>query len=409
MARFTVEKKDVFIPSPSKGAHVSGTTYYTKRKGYDLMSIHSIETRSDTVDISYIRHSNDNGKSWSEPVVFECEFEDDHGIGRRHPRGGFVDPLTDRFLTIWTEGVLPSDYPLEGMKQWKLHYSVSEDGGKTTTVNEQIIHEGDEYDAIHHLPNVTVGKNCVMMGDFGQRSLVRSDGVILVPVQSSMVGPNGEYYNPGAGYTYTDCMILFGRWQADGHISWSSSERVCGDPKRTIRGLIEPTIAELADGRLLMVMRGSNDPKGVLPGYRWYSISSDGGQTWSDASPWKYTNDELFFSPSSCSQLIPHSSGHLFWMGNICEHNPRGNGPRYPICLGEVDLKSGFLVKESVTAIDDKQEHESPHLTLSNFLVREDRENGNLLLHLARLFANDFRTDGKAEWTADALIYTITT
>ncbi len=372
------------------------------------MSVHKYTSRSDTVDVAYVRHSDDNGRTWSEASEWPTRFDHPHGTGRRHPRGGYADPATGKYLTVWTEGVLPNDNPLEGMKQWKLHYSVSENGGKTQSVNEQIIHAGEEFDEIHHLPGVTVGKNCVMMGDLGERPLTRSDGTILLPVQSSPVGPNGEYFNPGGGYTYTDCLLLFGVWKSDGRLSWTTSERLVGDPSKTTRGLIEPTIAELADGSILMVMRGSNDGHREWPGYKWYSKSRDGGHTWATAKPWTYTDGNPFFSPSATSQLIPHSDGRLFWMGNISEDNPKGNSPRYPIVIGEIDLETGLLIRDTVSTIDDRQPAESPHLTLSNFYAREDRENGNLLLHMTRLFAQDFRIDENVDWTADSLIYRIT-
>jgi hypothetical protein len=32
-------------------------------------------------------------------------------------------------------------------------------------------------------------------------------------------------------------------------------------------------------------------------------------------------------------------------------------------------------------------------------------ETGGILLHMSRLFARDFRVGGKADWTADALLY----
>ena len=327
---------------------------------------------------------------------------------RRHPRGGFVDPLTGHYLTVWTEGILPNDEPLEGMRHWTLHYAVSEDGGKTQTVNAQIIHEGAEYDAVHHLPGVTVGRNCVMMGDLGERPLTRSDGVILVPVQSSPAGPDGDYYNPGSGLTYTDCLLLMGRWRPDGRLAWTASQRVVGDPSRTTRGMVEPTLAELEDGRILMVMRGSNDAHTEWPGYRWHVFSADGGATWTTPEPWTYTDGELFYSPSSCSQLIPWHDGRLFWMGNISATNPRGNSPRYPLILGEVSLRTGLLIRDSVSIIDDRREGEHERLTLSNFYAREDRETGHLLLHMTRLFATAFLPDGKPNWTADALLYRIT-
>jgi len=398
-----VAERRVFIPSPRKGVALHASCYYTMRDVPHLMSVHMEESRSDIADVAYLRHSDDNGRSWSEPVEWPCDFEATSGTGRRHPHGPYLDPATGRCLRVWTHGVLPSDDPLEGMRQWTIHYSVSEDGGVTESAGRQIIHQGAEYDETHHLPGVTVGKNGAMMGDLGQRPLTREDGVIVVPIQVTPTGPDGEYFNPGRGFTYTDCMVLFGRWQADGSLAWTASERIVADPERTTRGVIEPTMAHLADGSLLMVMRGSNDGNPDLPGYRWQSRSSDGGETWTVPEPWACTDGEPFFSPSACSQLIPYSDGRLLWMGNVCRENPRGNSPRYPMVLCEVERETGLVVRDSITVIDDRAPDESPHLTLSNFYVREDRETGELLLYMARLFARDFREAGKEDWTTDAL------
>ena len=398
---------EVFVARPRDGVAIHASSYYTRATGGDLVSIHGIESRSDTLDVAYVRRSADNGHTWSDPEEHDTNFPHPDGTFRTGPSGGYVDPPTGRYLVIGNEAVLPTDDPLEGMRQWYLVYSVSEDGGETDIVREQVIHEGNEYDETHHLPGVWRGRNCAMMGDLGQRPLTRSDGVILVPIQSSPVGPDGEYHNPGAGFTWTDCMLLMGSWKPDGGIAWTASERVCGDPERTSRGLIEPTIAELDDGSLIMVMRGSNDRIPNMPGYRWIGRSRDGGETWSDPVPWTYADGKLFHSPSSTSQLIPWRDGRLFWVGNISPTNPKGNSPRYPLAIGEVDRDSGLLIGDPVHVIDDRQPGESIHLTLSNFYAREDRESGHLLLHMTRLFAHDERRDGAIDWTADALQYRI--
>lgn len=401
----TLVERRTLVPSPRPGVGVMGGTYYTRKDGGELRSIYNHISRSDTADIAYTRRSTDNGKTWSEPVEWPCFFDAPNGKGRRHPPGGYVDPVTGRYFAVWTQGVLPTDNPLEGMRQWTLWYSTSDDGDMTELVNEQIIHEGEGYDAIHHLPGVTVGRNCVMMGDRGQLPLTRSDGVILLPVQVSPTGPDGNYHNPGAGYTFTDCMLLMGRWRSDGGLSWTTSQRIQGDPARTTRGMIEPTIAELNDGRILMVMRGSNDAKPDWPGYRWHSISSDGGATWSTPEPWQHDDGTPMRSPSSCSQLLSHSSGRLFWLGNRCGHNPRGNSPRYPMILCEVDRATGCAVKESITIIDDRQPDEGERLTLSNFYAREDRQTGEILLYMPRFFAKEF--EGKTDFTSDLFEYRI--
>lgn len=179
-------------------------------------------------------------------------------------------------------------------------------------------------------------------------------------------------------------------------------DRIEGDPTRATRGMDEPTVAQLADGRTLMVMRGSNDKRPELPSYRWHSFSSDDGRHWTKPEPWTYSNGEPFFSPSSCSQLLAHTqNGRLYWLGNITPQNPRGNRPRYPFMLGEVDRRSGLLQRETLRAIVDKGTDDDPSMTLSNFHAREDRESGGIALHMTRLVA------APSGWRGDALIYRI--
>jgi hypothetical protein len=94
-------------------------------------------------------------------------------------------------------------------------------------------------------------------------------------------------------------------------------------------------------------------------------------------------------------------------MGNISELNPKGNTPRYPIILGEVDRDNGLLIRESITIIDDRQPGEHERLTLSNFYVREDRTTGDFILHLPRFFVTGDPQKMQEAWTADLMMYRI--
>jgi hypothetical protein len=314
------------------------------------------------------------------------------------------------------EGVLPNDDALEdGMKHYYLRYHVSLDGGRTNVVDEQAIDQDGRHDARHPFPGVTVGKNSMMLGDQGSMPIRTSEGNILVPTQVCPVGPDGEYYNPGGGYTYHDVVLLVGRWvnerdDSDCRIRWELSDYVRGDPTRSTRGWVEPTLAEFpgvpgsqggpgAGGTILMVMRGSNDVKPDLPGYKWFSLSRDGGRTWSAVQPWTYTDGTPFYSPSSMSLLLTHSNGKVYWIGNITPANPRGNGPRHPLVIGEVDPHNYLLRRETVTLIDDRQPGESEQMMLSNFSAHEDRATGEIVLHMSRWLAPD--------WIGDAYVYRI--
>jgi hypothetical protein len=188
-------------------------------------------------------------------------------------------------------------------------------------------------------------------------------------------------------------------------MEWELSELVKCDPARSTRGADEPTLGVLADGRVLMVIRGSNDKKPELPGWRWASYSSDQGRTWTKPVPWTYSDGSSFFSPAASSQLLAHSSGRLFWLGNITPENPKGNRPRYPMVIAEVDKATGLLMKATVRIIDDRAPNETSALQLSSPNSREDRETGEIVLNLTRW--SEFSRDEKHDWTANAYLYRI--
>ena len=367
--------------------------FYTRPRGGEMVSLEQRWTRSDTVDVAFLRRSRDHGRTWSPPEEMRTGERRPEGMWRRHPRAGFVDP-GGAYLEFWTEGVLPSDDPLEGLRQWNIFYRVNFGPAR------QVIHSGPEFDAHHPLPDVWTGKNCAMLGDMTCVPLSGPGGTLLLPIQISPLGPDGRLYNPGGGYTYTDAAVLLGRRHGDA-LHWEMGEPVRGDPERSTRGMVEPTLGFLKDGRLLMVLRGSNDRRPELPGRRWFSLSRDGGRHWSRPEVWTYDDGRPFFSPSACSQLLPHSSGRLFWLGNITPENPRGNRPRFPLVIGEVNSRSGLLQRATVRVVDTLQPGEDPLLSLSNFYVREDRRTREVSLHMTRLFAHP------GAWAGDAYLYRI--
>lgn len=373
--------RELFLASPRPGVHVNAHTFYTSRSGTSLISCHGESTRSDTTDSIWQRFSSDNGRTWTPAVRVATSQPTARGTHRRYRRPGFVDPATGVLLTMVIEGTLPTDNPLEGMKHWTLRYELSRDGGHTVWHEGPVVENAPGYSAEHPLPGVWVGRNGIMIGDTTCIPIGLRNGAILVPVQICPVGPHGTYHNPGGGYTYHDAAVLIGRWNGSGRLDWRLSALVRGDPARSTRGVLEPTLAELPDGRVLMVLRGSNDRKPGLRGYRWHAFSRDGGVTWSEPQPWTYTDGEPFFSPSSCSQLLTHSTGRLYWIGNISPTNPRGNLPRYPLVIGEVDTRSGLLARESLRTIDDRGPDDTETLRLSNFYAREDRATRDILVH----------------------------
>ena len=389
-----LKSRELAYAAPDDATTAYECSHYTRASGLDRMRVQFLEVRDDTFQHFTRSFSCDNGRTWSALEPVEVHWETPEGMKRQLWGAGFVDPVRDRLLTMVLEGVLPNDMPRDGMRHWYTAYRVSADGGRTSVVEERAVQKGD-YTPEHPFDGVWVGTNSLQVCN-ASSTIRTSRGHILVPVQITPIGPDGQYYNPGGGYTYHDAAVLIGTWSDDDRIEWDLSQRVEGDPKRSTRGMIEPTVAEMPDGRILMVMRGSNDPQGAIPGYKWHSVSEDGGFTWSSPEPWRYPDGTAFFSPSSISIMIRHSSGRNYWTGNICPENPRANRPRYPLVIGEVDPGSLMLIKDSVTEVDTLQDGEDPSLSLSNFHVEEDRETGEITINMTRMFASRHGATGNA-------------
>jgi hypothetical protein len=149
-----------------------------------------------------------------------------------------------------------------------------------------------------------------------------------------------------------------------------------------------------------MVMRGSNAANPSLPGHKWYSVSTDGGQNWSVADAWTYSDGSQFYSPSSCSELLHHSNGKYYWFGNISPANSNGNDPRYPLVVGEVDPGSLLLRKDTVTVLDTLGPGDPASLQLSNFTAHEDRLTHEIVLSMTRYMPYP-------DWVGDSYIYRI--
>ncbi|MBT3274384.1 MAG: hypothetical protein HN368_14600, partial [Spirochaetales bacterium] len=227
---FKLVHESIFVPSPAEGTSVAGGSYYTKAEGVEMMSLHVYSSRSDILSDEYYRFSEDNGVSWSDAAHISAGETTPEGTLRRHARGGYLDPVTGRFIKIRNQAILPDDRVGDFMRFNTVHYAVTLDGGRTDVFDEPLVQAGGGYNADHPLPNVSRGKNCFMLGDCTCMPITLPDGTLLQPVQISPTGPDGEYHNPGGGFTYTDCAVIRGTWRDDLHIDWQLAGKVSADP-----------------------------------------------------------------------------------------------------------------------------------------------------------------------------------
>ena len=383
-----LKSRTLLVEAPSKSGIARATAFYTRGEGLDMACYANVGPRGYLGDTWQRRFSSDNGRTWSDwEILAPYETKTAEGVLQKGYKPGWVDPETGRLLTMVSTAKLTSGGKIkhEHFICGVLRYCVSTDGGKTWAVDEPVIQKGD-YTAEHPIDGVWIGKNAFLMGATTMRPIRTRSGRILVPIQITPLDDEGKLANPGGGSYYLDSGVLIGSWTDGMKIEWEAVGRVAADPARSTQGCYEPTLAEMPDGRILMVVRGSNNHKAELPGHKWYSVSKDGGRNWSELKPWGYTDGAKFFSPSSCSQFVHHSSGRYYWIGNICPKNPYANLPRRPLVIGRVDPQDLMLVKQSVAVIDTTRPGDPGDVNLSNFMAHEDRENGDILVYSSRLF-----------------------
>ena len=353
------------------------------------------EVISDSSVNNMWRFSTDNARTWSEPLHLPDSLKHHEGVDYTmfvHTTG--YDPASERLVGLWHRQVR-----FGGKYHNFCYYAVSSDLGRTWSDPKQLRYEPGSVDFDPKNPRNPEFLN-YNQAKPASNILVYRDGTLVVAMAhaNAIKDPNEiRAWRMGS-------LCFIGKWNADEKdYHWTPGERIEISPSWSGRGLMEPSSAELNDGRILIIWRGSNNPTSDIPGRKWYSLSTDGGRTLAPVSDLRYDDGTQFYSPSSYHHILRHSqNGKLYWVGNICSTPPSGNLPRRPLVIAEIDETVPALKKDTVTVIDDLRPGDSDKLQLSNFSIFENRETHAIELFLTRLGANpqDF-------WRANSYRYVL--
>lgn len=282
--------------------------------------------------------------------------------------------------TYWKKG------DFETIKRYrKLYYRLSFDNGYTWTDKrylqlEGVDEEGVPFDGDHFLKQVQFGVNSAA---FVGNSLTQTkDGAILTGVHVQQATPDGQLIEP-CGFMFLKSASLRGVWDATRNdYRWEQSAYIGVSPEESTRGLFEPCIVPLEEGKLLMFLRASNMGNEELLGTKYFCLSHDDGRHWSKPCRVLYDDGEPAYSSSSIPKLIRHSSGAIFFVGILNEQNPSGNLPRDRLCIAQVNPDTGRIFRESVCVVDNRQSitkntKETYLLDFSNHCVFEE-DSGDL-------------------------------
>lgn len=269
--------------------------------------------RGDSGNIDLIlKHSTDNGASWSSPRVVWDAGPDT--AGNPCP---VVDQRTGRItmLMCWN---LATDHGRDlhagtGKDTRRVFQTHSDDHGKTWSEPKEITSKVKDPSWWWYATGPGIGIQ-LQKGPYTDR--------LVIPANHST---NGYY---GAHALYSD----------DGGESWN----VSGSIKPTVN---ESQVVELSDGRLLMNMRSQGVAETLRPrnGYRSIAYSNDGGASWSDP----VFDDELGDPRCQASIIRYDESYFLFSNPNPPVKPERGQRIRMTVKLSEDDGESwtaGYLI-----------------------------------------------------------------
>ena len=381
---FLKTKKTNFLNEPGPGFWLGPSTVACDN-GELLLNADCME-KSDGVKYSALWRSPDNGGTWRKQGEFEhCEAYD--GGMRRDSCGAlYKDPRTGKLFSFGNELYWDNDSIDSTWRCRKPYYRMSDDCGRTWSEKQFIIQSGSDedgaFDENHYLKGVRFGQNMAMM--VVTKVIDLSDGSILAGIQRQVPAGAGNAGPTGMGFL--EAGAVKGRWnEKTGRFDWMFGDWAGLPFEITTRGLYEPSLAELPNGGIFMLCRGSNYKReDDIIGCKFYCVSKDGGLTWSEPKPLFYDTGEIMFSSSCSTKLISHSNGKLYFVGVINDKNPRGNLPRYPLCVAEIDQTTLTVKKSSVFVIDTKPEDlddaETMPVDFSNHWACEDERTGDLIV-----------------------------
>ena len=382
---------------------------YLSEDGLALRETKSVVKESDYPSPALCRISEDNGRTWGpwtpiEKKSFSQSFGKDERIFELY--GKVYNPHHKHYVATGFYR-----YFLEGHEA---AYAAYWQKGERSFFDHQTVclfHEGEDKPFSEHLVMYEEGKEFDPENPRDREHLTRNNGFENAPIvlrNGDIAVPVGVPVSVGCRIAGLDARRVFpscpeisrcvivarGKYNpSTERYDFTFSNSVILSDLRSSRGIDEPILAELESGRLLLVMRGSNVASAAwntriepgTPSFKWFSYSDNGGRDFTDAEPWRFDSREVIYSGATISQFFRSSkNGRLYWFGNITDHTAYGNGPRYPLCVAQVDEKTGLLIRDTLTVIDTRREGESDAVQLSNFTLLEDRETKNIELSLCK-------------------------
>ncbi len=386
------------------------------------------------------RSSTDNGRTWTEWVMEHKDADS----GRRGTvegseegdqiLGGFSAPITDPktgckvstgSFSYYIKGHHVGYFAMaeEGKDYVRTHgyFRFTRPDGTEVTRMLEFEEGGADYDPAKYRDPAYLDKNRCSAGDL--RILPDGDLMFMVcptmTICCKLAGIDVNSFFPSCPNLQVGLLVARAHWneeKEDYDITYSNPIMLCD--LQSSRGIMEPQLIFLPDGRWMMVIRGSNYVHDgwntristAAPGYKWVTYSYDEGKTFTPLMPWHFDTREVVYSSASTSSFYRSpQNGRLYWIGNIVEPSMiHANDPRFPLQICEVNEELGCLIKDTLTIIDTVREGQYK-VELSNANIVTNPETKNLEVRLTKININDAEQGmgHPGDWYSEAWEYII--
>jgi len=366
--------KQVFVPGRDGRPVFPGFVSHVSATAPTLIHRYGWVDASDSYDDFGDSFSRDNGTTWSKPAMKLQSHLVPEGRVRYAENACFFDPRAGKLLTLCSRALYRGDEI------------------RIDTIFEVVWDELDpatgQWRGEEPIPLSLPGG----LGISFCFPLLTRSGRLLIPAYSILIGDDGQPVQyPGYHAALETALVIRGLRTADGW-DWELGDTIHVDPEKSSRGYSENALAELADGRLAMVMRGDNGAYPERLGHKWLAFSADEGLTWSEPEPLACTDGGPIESGSNgCALMRSITDRRLYFIGNLAADGERAkaNWPRSPLVIAEVQEEPFALKRETITEIDRRQPGEPPLTQMSNFRCYQDRQTGDVVVFLSRYGEKD--------------------
>ena len=400
--------RSLYIPYPSPKVSSVLTAGYTGHRDLRRYEVLTYQVFDDVYQDAERRVSEDNGRTWSpwQPDP-ECEIRtrETSSWQRFAPAGPTEpchDPQSGRLVQPYAICSFSGDPRQVGRRECNYHvlWRTSADDGRTWRDGAMVRYEDGPELSLERIRDAQFLATNFAVYYHNTLPLEGGGLIFATDAQVAVTSPDGT------ADRLDGIRCFLGTWDREiEEYRWIPSEALTL-PRSVSMYLAEPWLARLADGRLLLDIRGMNLRTATpnAPGRHWHALSPDEGRTWSEVTDWRYDDGQQFYSPATMAKLLRHSrTEKLYWFGNICPRQPIGNTPRHPFYIAEVDEELPALRRDSLTVIDDYDPaRHSPKVQFSNFSVFENRETGQFELYLS-----PYGEYEDSEYTASVYRYTV--